>query len=338
MASQLLTQLILRFPYSYTTHNSDGQLPPTANIYTLRWADENGTYPIGYMLPKVVNELATVPEAVWNLTEVDHDQKTVQIRGQRAEKETTTAVANLAAYWREKGAFKLLRGWRDELWPVYGRSGELLFSMERAAVGLFGAMRYGVHLTAYVVDHSAPHGLKIWVPKRASDKSTFPGMLDNTVAGGLMTDEDPFECIIREADEEASLSEALVRNNAKEVGTVTYVYITNEEHVGEADFIYPECQWVYDLELSADTTPCPKDGEVEEFRLCDIDEIKKDLAAGNFKDNCALVMLDFFIRHGILSDAKEPSFASIQRRMHRKIPFPGPHQLGWVRAPSRSRP
>lgn len=238
-------------------------------------------------------------------------------------------VANLAAYWRERQTFKLLNGWRDELWPVYGRNRELLFSMERAAMGLLGTMRYGVHLTAYVVDPSAPHGILLWVPKRAADKSTFPGMLDNTVAGGLMTGEDPFECIIREADEEASLAEDVVRENAREVGTITYIYVTDEKNVGQADFIYPECQWLYDLKLPADVTPQPKDGEVEEFSLCDVDQVKKDLADGKFKDNCAVVMLDFFIRHGILNDDNEPQLSIIQQRMHRKIPFPGPHQVGW---------
>lgn len=184
-------------------------------------------------------------------------------------------------------------------------------------------------MVAYIEHPTAPHGIKIWVPKRASNKSTFPGMLDNTVAGGLMTGEDPFECIIREADEEASLPDPLVRGTAEWVGNVTYIYITEAKHVGEDGYIYPECQWVYDLKLPVDVVPRPKDGEVEEFLLCDVDEIKRDLRAGKFKPNCALVMIDFFIRHGILTEANEPDLAAIKARMHRDLPFPGPHQQDW---------
>lgn len=245
------------------------------------------------------------------------------------EPERTAAVAAFAQHLREAQTFPLLRGWRGEPWPVHGRNGELLFSMERAAVGLFGAVRYGVHMTAYVEDKSAPHGVKIWVPRRAATKSTFPGMLDNTVAGGLMTGEDPFECMVREADEEASLPEDVVRKGTKPVGTITYMYVTDGPNNGEAGFVYPEVEWAYDLLLPAEVVPSPKDGEVDEFYLCDVPTIKKDLAAGEYKDNCALVMLDFFIRHGILTAEEEPQLEEIQRRMHRELPFPGPHWSNW---------
>ncbi len=138
-----------------------------------------------------------------------------------------------------------------------------------------------------------------------------------------------FECIIREADEEASLPDKLVRDGARSVGTVTYIYVTEEKYVGEDGFIYPECQWIYDLELPADLVPQPKDGEVDEFYLCDVEQVKRDLANDKYKHNCALVTLDFFIRHSILTDDDEPELAAIKERMHRQMPFPGPHQSDW---------
>jgi 8-oxo-dGTP pyrophosphatase MutT (NUDIX family) len=144
-----------------------------------------------------------------------------------------------------------------------------------------------------------------------------------------MTGEDPFECVIREADEEADLPEAVVRDNARSVGTITYLYITEEKHVGQSDLIYPECEWVYELELPADVIPKPKDGEVAEFRLDDVDQVKRDLADGKYKHNCALCVIDFFIRHGILTKENEPDLVEIKNRLHRKLPFPGPHQEEW---------
>ncbi|KAH7173625.1 NUDIX hydrolase domain-like protein [Fusarium flagelliforme] len=315
------------FPYAET--DSAAFKSMKAGLYTLTWEDSQGVYPIGYVLDRVVKELHRVPEDVRGKMICDEAERTIALFQEPTEEERTRRVAALADYWRQKGTFPLLRGWRNELWPVYGRTGELLFSMERAAMGLIGTMRYGVHMVAYVKDDTSPYGVRLWVPTRARNKSTFPGMLDNTVAGGLMTGEDPFECVIREADEEASLPESTVRQNAKFVGNVTYIYITDEGQVGEGGFIYPECQWVYHLELSNDVIPQPKDGEAERFDLCDVDQVKTDLAGGRFKPNCALVTLDFFIRHGILTDENEPKIEQIKRRVRRDIPFPGPHQSNW---------
>lgn len=56
---------------------------------------------------------------------------------------------------------------------------------------------------------------KIWVPRRASTKSTFPGMLDNSVAGGISAGDTPLESMIRECYEEAGFHESLVRSTIK---------------------------------------------------------------------------------------------------------------------------
>lgn len=300
-----------------------------AGLWTLVWEDADGSYPIGYILERVFQELLKVPRDIRGELQYDEENRTVTLFREPTQDERSRRVAILADYWRQKQTFPLLRGWRNELWPVHGRKGELLFSMERAAMGLIGTMRYGVHMIAYVRDETAPYGVRLWTSTRAKNKSTFPSMLDNTVAGGLMTDEDPFECIIREADEEASLPEDLVRKGAKFVGNVTYIYITDANKVGEGGFIYPECQWVYHLELPADVIPQPKDGEVERFDLCDVHQIKADLAKGLYKPNCALVTLDFFMHHGILTRENEPQIDQIKKRVRRDIPFPGPHQSNW---------
>ena len=174
-------------------------------------------------------------------------------------------------------------------------------------------------MTAYVKDQD---GLKIWVPRRARDKQTYGGMLDNTVAGGISTGEEPLECLIREATEEASFPERLVREHAKACGTVTYFHIRNEKAGGETGLLQPECQHVYDLEVDADTVPKPGDNEVEGFMLWTIEKLQGALAEGQFKPNCALVLLDFFVRHGILTAENEKDYVEIVSRLHRKLPFP----------------
>ena len=49
------------------------------------------------------------------------------------------------------------------------------------------------------------------------------------------------------------------------------------------------------------------------------------MCRGEFKPNCALLMLDFFIRHGILTPENEADFDEIKSRLHRPLNFPGPH-------------
>ena len=222
---------------------------------------------------------------------------------------------------KNENIFGVLKGWRNELYPIYGSytSRKPMLNMERAGSALFGINSYGVHMTIYV---NTLQGLKIWVPRRARSKQTYGGFLDNSVAGGLGTGEKPFDCIIREAAEEASLSEQLVRSNAKACGTVSYFHIRDTNAGGEPGLLQPECQYVFDMELGAEVIPQPGDNEVQDFYLWTVDEVKKALAEGQFKPNCAAVLLDFFIRHGILTAENEKDYMEIVSRLHRKLPFP----------------
>ena len=222
---------------------------------------------------------------------------------------------------RELKKFKLLDGWRNELYPILGHQSETEknISMERAASPLFGINTYGVHMTVYTYTDK---DMKIWVPRRAASKQTYGSMLDNSVAGGLASGERPLECLVREASEEASLSEQLVRSNAKACGTVSYFHVRDGHAGGEAGLLQPECQHVFDMEVGSNIKPKPNDNEVQFFYLWTVDDVKRHLAMGEFKPNCALVLLDFFVRHGILTAENEKHYVEIVSRLHRKLPFP----------------
>jgi 8-oxo-dGTP pyrophosphatase MutT (NUDIX family) len=174
-------------------------------------------------------------------------------------------------------------------------------------------------MTAYT---RADGELKIWVPRRSKTKSTYPSCLDNTVAGGLTTGELPFECIVREAEEEASLPDAYVRENVKSVGVVTYFHVRDARAGGEVDLLMPEVEYTYEIELPTDIVPKPGDDEVEEFYLWNIAEVKEALARGEFKPNCAVVLIDFMIRHNLLTPENEKDYLEIVCRLHRKFEFP----------------
>jgi len=275
---------------------------------------QNHDYALGYMLPSVAEVFRGIPH--WS---IDDDERILTLTEGTDATSRTAVIQTTFLALRTTGHFKVLEQWRDELYPVYGRGKELLFSVERAASPLLGVVTYGVHMTAFV---RTEDGLKIWVPRRARSKHTFGGMLDNAVAGGIASGESPFESLVRECAEEASLEEELVRNNVKTCGCVTYFYIRDERAGGETRLLQPECEYVYDLELPEDIVPKPGDNEVEDFYLWTLDEVKVALAKGEFKPNTAVVMLDFFIRHGILTAENEKDYIEIVARMHRRFEFP----------------
>jgi 8-oxo-dGTP pyrophosphatase MutT (NUDIX family) len=269
------------------------------------------------MPPSIVGRMPWTKELL-----VDNERKRVTFmfepKTDSKEKDCSAAMAEFLQAVREQKVFRILDQWRNELYPIYGPRRELLLNMDRSATSLYGVVTYGAHMTAFVREG---HEMKIWIPRRATTKGRYPGMMDNTVAGGLGTGEKPFNGLIREAEEEASLPESVVRS-AKPCGTLTYFHVCDARAGGETGLCQPECQYLYDLELGPETVPTPGDGEAVDFRLLTVGEVQKAMAAGEFKPNCALVLLEFFIRHGILTAENEPDYIEIVARLHRRLEFP----------------
>jgi 8-oxo-dGTP pyrophosphatase MutT (NUDIX family) len=214
--------------------------------------------------------------------------------------------------------------------------------LERFAHALFGIVARGAHLTAYTYVKSSQGRpeLKIWVARRSHKLYTFPGKLDTTVAGGIKAYDTPLACIIAECQEEASFPEELVRESIKHTGVLTYVTqhssspplgLTGERAKGpgrEKNLFSPETLYVFDLELPPDMVPKPCDDEVHGFELMSIGEVKTAMFGEEFKTNSAVVMIDFFVRHGILNPSGETKaggegeedYVEIVSRMHRRLP------------------
>ena len=81
----------------------------------------------------------------------------------------------------ETVARALTDAWRDEPYAVGARFGETVFEIDRSCVHLFGFRAHGVHLNGFIRENDE---LSLWVPRRAADRGSYPGQLDNTVAGG----------------------------------------------------------------------------------------------------------------------------------------------------------
>ncbi|KJA23895.1 hypothetical protein HYPSUDRAFT_162824 [Hypholoma sublateritium FD-334 SS-4] len=251
----------------------------------------------------------------------------------------SAAMKELCERWRDTELFPDVCGpkkWRAEMYPIYadpfgvhdhpiqaGREDGLnyAFEMERSACALFGVITYGVHMSIYdeVVDNGQKR-LRVWVPTRALTKPTYPGLLDNTVAGGIPSAMSIFESLVKECMEEASIEADVIREHTRAVGAISYFYRTDK------GWLHPEIEYIYDTVIPPNVdpslfTPRPSDGEVESFEFASHERLLKQLRAGLFKPNCGLVIIDLFIRLGYITPDNEPNYMKIVNRLHGSFEF-----------------
>ena len=108
--------------------------------------------------------------------------------------------------------------------------------------------------------------------------------------------------MVKECFEEAGIPEELALD-AHATGAVSY------RGVDESGRLKRDILFVFDLELPETFTPTAVDGEVDSFELMDLESVCRTLELepehpDAYKPNCALVVIDFLVRHGtILPDA-----------------------------------
>jgi len=177
------------------------------------------------------------------------------------------------------------------LYPVtHSWGGPAPLLMERAAVPYFGIRGFGVHLNGFV---RGRNGLRMWVARRSSSKPTSPGKLDQLVAGGQPAGIGLKRNLVKECAEEAGIPASLA-DQATAVGAVTYA-------LGTPVGFRPDVLFTFDLELPVEFLPVNTDGEVAEFYLWPMGRVLEVLRdTERFKFNCALVAIDFAIRHGFI--------------------------------------
>ncbi|TBU63613.1 nudix hydrolase 20 [Dichomitus squalens] len=302
---------------------------------------------VGLLRPEIVAQLrsenASSPSPSWHFSDPALEQGTSArgwvsfARGIDTPAARSRVMKELCERWRDTGLWPDEVGprkWRAELYPVYrdpfgprdypseewvadgeGDALNYAFEMERAASGLFGIVTYGIHMTVYedvraadgtVVDYN------VWVPRRAATKQTWPGYLDNSVAGGIEAGMKVFDCVVKESMEEASIPADVVRRHAKAAGSVSYFFRTPR------GWLQPEIEYVYDLCLppGSGVKPEPLDGEVESFELLPLSVVIEHIRTGLFKYNCATVLIDFMVRKGIITPDNEPDYQEIVTRLH----------------------
>ncbi|XP_034699453.1 nudix hydrolase 20, chloroplastic-like isoform X2 [Vitis riparia] len=133
----------------------------------------------------------------------------------------------------------------------------------------------------------------LWIGKRSQVKTTYPGMLDHLVSGGLPHGIACMENVMKECEEEAGIPRSMSKE-AVPVGAVSYGDIDGYRYKRDVLFCY-------DLKLPEDFIPKNQDGEVESFRLIPVSQVADVVRRTHFfKANCSLVIIDFLFRHGYI--------------------------------------
>lgn len=208
-----------------------------------------------------------------------------------AEGDVATRSAALGHAVAALGARGELRAPLGEIYPVLDLATQAeLARIDRVAVPWFGVLARGVHLNGFVRTRGGTH---LWIARRAAGKRTFGGHLDNVVAGGQGVGFDALATLVKECGEEAAIPPALAVQATR---TGVLAYRQQDGLALKVDQLH-----CYDLELPPDFVPRPVDGEVECFEPWPAAEVAASLRGDAlWKPNCALVALDFLLRHGLL--------------------------------------
>ena len=212
--------------------------------------------------------------------------------------------AAMAEVTRDLAHDGIITGWRDELVSVTAHYGQPeLFRIERAATRPFGLMAYGAHLNGF----TRRGGLaQAWIARRSPDKQVDPDKLDNLVGGRISAGLSVDETLRKEAWEEAGIAPALLAG-LNCLGAVRVEYSVPEG-------LHREILFVHDLWLPEDFKPANQDGEVSEIRCMPAEEVMKDLLAGDFTLDAAVVMVDGLLRLGAVLP-EDPQYLDLLRLM-----------------------
>ncbi|MBW6401223.1 DUF4743 domain-containing protein [Roseomonas sp. HJA6] len=243
-----------------------------------------GPAQVGWVAPELAQALTFRPR------DFHFDNDGVALAARLRSPGTRSAALADALPGLATGGFLRIRG---ELFDVRATStGPALATLDRGAVPAFGVMSQGVHVNGLV---RRADGLHVWVGVRAQDKAVAPGQLDNIVAGGIPAGLGPDECLVKEAAEEASLPPDLAVA-ARPAGRVSYVMANGEG-------LRRDVLHIFDLDIPEGVTPVPGDDEVDRFELWPAARLIEAVReADSIKFNVNLVLIDLFLREGLIAD------------------------------------
>lgn len=199
--------------------------------------------------------------------------------GWRLMGDVTTSLNKVAVALHEAG---LAGAWRDEQLAVPDQFGHRKGTVERAAVRPLGITTLAVHLVG-----QSPDG-RFWVQQRAFNKSNDPGLWD-TLMGGMVSAADTVEtALVRETWEEAGLHTAELQGMRYGGQLTTRRPSTDGKGAG---YVVEDIDW-YICTVPEGMVPDNQDGEVEQFRLMEAEDLLQALQRGEFTTEAALIFAD----------------------------------------------
>lgn len=239
-----------------------------------------GEAPVGWVRPALAQALAGFPG--------------VAVAGGKVALRDGAALAGIAQSLAAQGHYR----WRNEAFDVRATpEGPVLAQIDRGAIPSFGVVAVGVHLNGLV---RRADGLHVWIARRAANKLLDPGKLDHITAGGVPAGLTPEQTLVKEAAEEAAIPAALA-SQARRVATISYA-------MERAEGLRRDLLYCYDLDLPEDFIPNATDGEVESFELWPLARVCRTVRDSDaFKFNVNLVLIDLFIRQGLIEPAAATS-------------------------------
>lgn len=195
--------------------------------------------------------------------------------------ELSSELQILAEFLKNKG---LITGWRDEAFAFLDPQGHERFRLERAAFRTFGLLSRAVHINGHISNQ------RLWLARRAANKATHPGMLDNFAAGGIGADETIRNCAIRELWEEAGTPS----NLAIHLNPVTMFPV---QRLVPPRGLHHEQLFIFDLYLDESFQPHNQDGEVSAFELFTFQQAAELVLAEELTPDACAVTADYLLRH-----------------------------------------
>ncbi|PYI17878.1 putative NUDIX family hydrolase [Aspergillus violaceofuscus CBS 115571] len=311
------------FPYSDAKPTLHADLFDRYHALRVEGIEED----LGYIPTTLVRRIPW-PDKDWVV--VDHPRAVVLMTAPETSASCSVRTRMMEAVVHrmiDAGCVEIRDGWRDEQFPVYGPDGDVVFEIERSASAYFGVVTSGVQMLGYVVDDDEETGrIRLWIAKRSMRKQTYPGMLDCTAAGALTVGQTPRSTVMLEAAEEASIPRAVLEKGLRRSGCISYFHAKGLRSQlggdGSMALLLPEVEYLYELRLDPGTVPRPRDGEVEDFRLWNVDQVLDALRRGLFKPNSAVAIIEVLIRRGMISREVEPRYVEMVTRLHRRLPLP----------------
>lgn len=234
----------------------------------------------------------------WIAVDTAGGQAATRVRLEAPRAARDEALATMNAALREEG---LIRAWRDEPFSLFNpQDGSVLATIERASARFWGTLTLGAHANGFVAD-AAGRPTHLWIARRAWNKATDPGCLDNLIGGGVPHGQTPLQTVVREGWEEAGLQPAQMQR-------------LTAGRVIELDRDVPEGRQferlhVYDLELDPGVVPANQDGEVDSIARLEVAEAAELALSGQMTVDAALVTLDFLLRRDALAGPQRQALA-----------------------------